>query len=216
VIVTARLGEEHVKDVARLHLASLTGLLSALGLPAVTAFYTGCVATGSAVGFVYLEAGAVRGFVLGSAHPDRLKPDALRRNPVGTLAGLCLGIMRRPSSLVWLLKSFRWPDQRDYDRGAAELTYLAVSGESRGAGIGRQLVDAFTDEIRNSGVEAYELSVDEDNEAAILFYQRLGFVLSGRYREFGVMHRRYRLELAGRFADTVTAGIATRRLKKGR
>ncbi len=190
----ARLGEEHVKDVARLHRASLTGLLSALGLPAVTAFYKGCVGTSSAIGFVYLEADTVRGFVLGSAHPDRLKPDALRRNPVGTLAGLCLGIMRRPSSLVWLLKSFRGPDRRDYDRSAAELTYLAVSGESRGEGIGRQLVDDFTDEMRNSGVEAYELSVDEDNQAAISFYEHLGFALSGSYREFGVMHRRYRLE----------------------
>jgi ribosomal protein S18 acetylase RimI-like enzyme len=192
--VIARLGEEHVRDVARLHRASLTGLLSALGLPAVTAFYKGCLGASPAIGFVCLENGAVRGFVLGSAHPDRLKPDALRRNPVGTLAGLCLGIMRRPSSLVWLLKSFRGGDEGDYDRSGAELTYLAVSAESRGGGIGRQLVEAFTDEMRNVGVKSYELSVDEDNQAALAFYERVGFALSGRYREFGVMHRRYRLE----------------------
>jgi ribosomal protein S18 acetylase RimI-like enzyme len=194
----ARLGKEHVKEVARLHRANLTGLLSRLGLPAIRAFYAGAVKTSLGVGFVYIEGNLVRGFVLGSIHPGSLKHAALQKNPFDTLAGMCLGILRRPSTLIFLLKSFRGPDEGAYDRDAPELTYIAVSGEKRGVGIGAELVNAFTNEMRNFGIGAYELSVDDDNGAAISFYEGLGFVLSGRYREFGISHRRYRLDIGSR------------------
>jgi len=193
--VIARLGREHVKDVARLHRQNLTGLLTTLGLPAIRAFYAGCAKTDSAIGFVHHEEGELRGFVLGSLRPDKLKMEALRQNPVDTLAGIGVGIARRPSSLVWLVKSFGGPDEGSYSASVPELTYLAVSAESRGAGIGRQLVDAFTNAMRDSGARAYELSVDENNSQAISFYEGLGFLLCGRYREFGVFHRRYRLDI---------------------
>ena len=189
------LRREHVKDIARLHRISLTGLLTNLGLSAIRAFYYGCVSSGSATGFVCIEDGELRGFVLGSVRPDKVKMEAMRANPADMLAGMAVGILRRPSALVWLVKNFGGPDEGSYSASVPELTYLAVSSASRGSGIGRQLVEAFTNELRHSGARAYELSVDEDNRQAISFYERLGFTLSSRYREFGVMHRRYRLEL---------------------
>lgn len=194
-VVIEPLRRDHIKAVARLHHANLTGLLSELGIPATEAFYFGCVRSGLAVGAVYMEDGAVRGFVLGSPHPDRLKRDVLKKNPAGTLAGLGAGIVRRPSSLLWLLKSFRGPDEGSYDGQAAELTYLAVATDNQGSGIGRQLIESFTGRMRDAGTASYELSVDEGNDAAIAFYERLGFRLIGLYREFGVRHRRYRLEI---------------------
>src|SRR6266852_1402883 len=103
----ARLGQEHVEAVARLHRENLTGLLSALGPRAIRAFYTGCVRTKFAIGFVYLEGGTLCGFVVGSQRPGELKTDAFRKNMVGTLAGIFAGVARRPSALVWLVKSFR-------------------------------------------------------------------------------------------------------------
>lgn len=186
---------EHVNGVARLHCVGLSGLLSDLGIAAAKAFYTGCARTGLAVGFVYVEEGVVRGFALGSLHPDRLKADVLRKNPIGTVAGLCFGIARRPAALASLMKSFRGPDSGSYDSKAAELTYLAVTADSRGGGAGRQLVDAFTGAMRDAGAEEYELSVDEHNQTAIAFYERLGFQMTGRYTEFGILRRRYRLPI---------------------
>lgn len=189
------LGVEHVDAVAQLHCAALRGLLSELGVPAARAYYAGCARANSAVGFVHVEDGVVRGYVLGSAHPDRLKREVLRSHPVGTLAGLCVGIMRQPSLLVWLLKSVRGPDEGTYDGQVAELTYLAVVADCRSGGIGRRLVNAFAGAMREAGVQAYELSVDDENRAAIGFYERLGFRLTGPYREFGILRRRYRLGL---------------------
>jgi ribosomal protein S18 acetylase RimI-like enzyme len=186
---------EHVDQVARLHCSALTGLLSELGEPAARAFYSGCVRTGSAVGFVELEDGKVRGFVLGSVRPDRLKRDVMRINPAGTLVGIVLGALRRPTALVRLVKSFRGPDEGGFDPAQPELTYLAVSPECRKSGIGGSLVDAFTKAMREAGVPAYELSVDDDNERASALYEKRGFKTVGSYREFEALHRRYRLHL---------------------
>jgi len=191
----APMGLEHVEQVARLHCAALTGLLSGLGESAAKAYYTGCVRAGSAVGFVYLKEGAVRGFVLGSIHPDRLKHEAVRSNPAGTLAGVLLGVLRRPAALAWLVKSFKGP-AGSFDPSCPELTYLAVSGVHQKTGIGGSLVDAFTRAMRDAGAAAYDLSVDDGNERAIAFYEGRGFEPIGRYREFSSMHRRYRLRLS--------------------
>ena len=187
------LGPEHVSQVARLHCAALTGLLSELGEAAAQAFYSGCVRSGSAAGFVYLRQEEVCGFVLGSIHPDRLKRAVVRKNPAGTLAGMFFGILRRPAALGWLLKSFKGPDEGRYDIREPELTYLAVSPECRSGGIGGSLIDAFTQALRAAGVPACELSVDDNNERAAAMYEGRGFKLIGRYREFGTLHRRYRL-----------------------
>ena len=186
---------EHVEEIARLHCASLKGLLTVLGPRAARAYYRGGVRTSSAVGFVFLEDATVRGFVLGSAEPGALKRDVLRANPLDIAFALGAGIIRRPTSLVWLVKSVRGPDEGSYDPHAAELTYLAVSAARRSGGIGRGLVEAFTRAMRERGVSSYELSVDEDNGTAIGFYEKLGFCLVGRYREFDVLHCRYRLDV---------------------
>ena len=188
-------GADHVDQVARLHCAALTGLLSELGEPAARAFYAGCIRTGSAAGFVDLEKGEVRGFVLGSVHPAELKRAALLSDPAGILAGISIGILRRPSALAWLAKSLRGPDEGGYNAGSPELTYLAVSPACRKSGIGGDLVDTFTQAMRGARVPAYELSVDDGNGSAIAFYEGRGFTAIGRYREFGSLHRRYRLQL---------------------
>lgn len=188
------LRREHVVQVASLHCAALTGLLAELGEPAARAFYDGCVRAGSATGFVDVNEGAVQGFVLGSTRPDTLKRAVVRANPAGTLAGIFLGILRRPAALTWLLKSFKGPDEGSYDPRTAEMTYLAVAAGCRRSGSGVRLFDAFTRAMRESGVRTYELSVDEDNKRAIAFYEARGFKLIGSYREFGTLHRRYRLQ----------------------
>ena len=189
------LGPQHLDDVARLHCASLTGLLSSLGPQATRAFYAGALKTPLMVGFVCTEGETLRGHVFGSTRPDRLRADVLRANRLQVLAGLCLGFARRPSALRLVLPSGHGPDEGTYDPRQPELTYLAVTSESRGAGIGRQLVAAFGEAMLHAGVPAYELSVDDENHPAIIFYERLGFRLVGRYSEFGIVHRRYRLEL---------------------
>ncbi len=189
-----RYGREHVAQMAALHARRLTGLLADLGPRAVRAFYIGALASPHAVGLVHLRDQAVRGMIFGSVRPGELRRQALDANLLGTLAGLAQGVVRRPRLLRSLWASTRRPHE-GYDARAAELTYLAVAAEERGAGIGAELVGAFNAALSERGVTSYELSVDCDNTGAIRFYERIGFRQVGEYDEFKIRHMRYRLDL---------------------
>lgn len=189
------LNSSHVSAVTQLHINSLTGLLRDLGPGATRAFYNGAACSSSAIGFVYMQESSLLGFVLGSANPQGLRREVLVNNFFQTLVGTCSGVIRKPSTLRSLLSSF-FPGKGDYDAQAAELIYLAVDQNQRSSGVGKQLVEHFSQNLSESGVTAYELSVDADNKNAIRFYERLGFVEVNRYREFGIEHTRYRMELA--------------------
>lgn len=192
-------GPAHVDGVARLHRETLTGLLSALGPSAVRAFYAGAAMVPETRAFVALdrETPALVGFVMGALHPSELRSEIARKNRLAVLAGILRGVASRPSLLGWLLRSRKGPDEGIYDTQAPELIYLAVAPGQRGAGTGRGLVGTFDEAMKKEGVAAYELSVDDTNKTAIAFYEKLGFRLAGRYREFGAWHRRYRRTLAG-------------------
>jgi ribosomal protein S18 acetylase RimI-like enzyme len=185
----------HINAVTQLHIRSLTGLLHDLGPGATRAFYHGAVGSSSAVGYVDVQEGGLSGFILGSASPQRLRREILANSFFRTLLGTCSGVIRKPKTLRSLLSSFL-PGNQDYDSQAAELIYLAVDQGERSAGVGKQLVEYFSQKLSESGVTAYELSVDADNQNAIRFYDRLGFVEINRYQEFGIDHKRYRMELA--------------------
>ena len=189
------LNNSHVGAVTQLHTCGLTGLLRDLGPRATRAFYHGAVCSDSAIGFAYIRESSLLGFVLGSANPQRLRREILANSFFQTLLGTCLGVMRKPGTLRSLLSSFL-PGNEDYDSQAAELIYLAVDQGERSSGVGKQLVEHFSQKLSDLGVTAYELSVDADNKNAIRFYDRLGFVEISRYREFGIDHKRYRMELA--------------------
>lgn len=189
------LASDHVSAVAALHSASLSGLLTQLGPPAVRSYYAACVALPSVCAFVALEGERVQGFVLGSLAPATLSRRVAARRPFGIAAALALGVLRNPALAWWMLRSNRGPDLGTYDRNAPELTYLAVQESDRTAGVGRQLVTAFANALCGAGARRCELSVDEGNGSAIAFYRRMGFVEVGRYREFGLWHLRYALEL---------------------
>lgn len=191
----ASLQPEHAKAVAAIHSATLPGLLTRLGPAAVEAYYTGCTRSNLAIGMVYVERSAVRGFVLGSVHPDRLQAEVLRKNLIATLASLAQGVLSHPSALGWLVRSLSGPDVGSYDARTPSLIYLSVDTDHRRGGAGRQLVDSFSDRLAAAGAMSYDLSVDSDNAPAIAFYERLGFRRLGDYHEFGVLHRRYRLAL---------------------
>jgi len=201
--VVEPLSSPHLDAVVQLHLRSLTGLLRSLGFGATRAYYRGSIRSDRAVAFVDLHQGRVGGFVVGSMNPGELRREILIHNLAETMIGTLVGFARNPPSAVRFLRSVLARGDKGYDTQAAELTYLAVDEEFRGAGIGKRLVEAFGQSIRKKGAAAYELSVDADNLRAIGFYKNLGFLDIGEYREFGSIHKRYRKELGSRDRDVI-------------
>jgi len=62
----------------------------------------------------------------------------------------------------------------------ADLVSMWVAPEYRKAGVGRLLVDAIVRWAADRGVESLRLMVTSRNDAAIEFYKRLGFSMTGR------------------------------------
>ncbi len=186
---------EHVHSVASLHSTQLTGLLRALGPLATREFYLGSVDSPRTIAFVALDGDVVRGFVWGSLVPGILKRESILRRPLTFTVGAVIGVVLQPQALRVAFDMLRGP-QGHYDPKAPELTYLAVSPETRRGGVGRKLVDAFTAAVRTAGAASYELSVDHDNTVGESFYRNLGFEKVGSYREYGVHHNRYRMTVS--------------------
>lgn len=68
------------------------------------------------------------------------------------------------------------------------LAAVAVSADSRGAGIGFALMKALIEDARRRGLNQIEADVEIDNQAAIDFYRRFGFQIT-RMRRAGFFRR---------------------------
>ena len=60
------------------------------------------------------------------------------------------------------------------------LYYVAAAPDARGVGIGRQMVQAAEDWLRQRGVLKAQLMVRETNTKVVSFYERLGFEVAPR------------------------------------
>ena len=65
----------------------------------------------------------------------------------------------------------------------AELLLLAVRGSKQGLGVGKMLLDRFTEQARERGATRVHLEVREGNQALSL-YHRANFTLVGRRRNY--------------------------------
>jgi len=68
--------------------------------------------------------------------------------------------------------------------GEAEILSLAVSGAHTRLGLGWRLMNSALREAHGRGALAMFLEVDEANRAAIALYHRLGFVVTGRRKDY--------------------------------
>ncbi|WP_150307968.1 mycothiol synthase [Planctomonas psychrotolerans] len=95
----------------------------------------------------------------------------LARTPDGTLVGFC-----------WL----------KVEDGEGEIYVLGVDPDRSGAGIGRSLLAAGLDRLRERGVSVVSLYVEADNHAAVRLYRSEGFTdetIDVHYRRSGAMPR---------------------------
>ena len=66
----------------------------------------------------------------------------------------------------------------DDSGAAAEVRVLLVAAEARGQGVGRALIEAAGDALREAGVRRAWLVTTNDNLAALALYQKAGWRLS--------------------------------------
>lgn len=101
-------------------------------------------------------------------------------------ASQCAGLLPMPG--VWLILAREGDAVTGFAlarsvAGEAELLLLAVRRPAQGRGIGKMLLDRFTEEAKSRGATRLHLEVREGNHALSL-YRRADFTLVGRRRNY--------------------------------
>ena len=65
-----------------------------------------------------------------------------------------------------------------------QITNVAVHPDARRGGLGRAIVDALIEEALERGLEQISLEVRESNLAAVTLYEKAGFTVAGKRKNF--------------------------------
>lgn len=132
-----------------------------------------------AVGFVVQVDGEVIGYVLGAVDEGAYRR-ALGRVVAGTvLPGLLTRRYTRPLAAVpYLIRTLRFASPHAPVGEFPAHLHLNLLPQSRGLGLGRGLLRAFLDRLRELGVPGVQLSTTDQNGAALGLYRQAGFTVS--------------------------------------
>ena len=190
----SQLTAEDLKHLAVLHHSVMHTLLSDLGLPIVWRYYQIAEHDSQTIGFCAISgSGKLLGWAMGSPHPDRI--NAKLRSPLTWFVLQMVRItLTRPVALWQLFSSvFSTSNHDAINNDAVELTYIGVSSEQRGMGLGSTLLNAFIEACRANGYRSVVLSVEKENLPAITLYERAGFRIIKTFSEG--RYQRHRMEL---------------------
>jgi ribosomal protein S18 acetylase RimI-like enzyme len=192
IVPFSQLSDQQVHAVARLHHQVLHSLLADLGLPFVERYYQIAQAEPGVIGVCAAsEAGGPLGWAVGSSKPEQVN-GRLRAAWMWFSLQMLRVVFTRPRVLGQLFASLRTA-AAPTPEGAVELTYIGVDKSARGRGLGRALLNAFTQAAREAEYRSVVLSVEADNESAIALYTKAGFQVTASFTEGS--YRRHRMEL---------------------
>ncbi|MEO6278815.1 GNAT family N-acetyltransferase [Roseateles sp.] len=84
-------------------------------------------------------------------------------------------------AIAGFYRTTRYPGRVSH---VAQLGTLAVDPRLHGRGVGRAMIDDAIRHLRSDGIRRVELYAESDNQPALAFYKRLGFVHEGTLRAF--------------------------------
>jgi hypothetical protein len=190
---------EHVDDVCRLHQAAMgTSLWARLGPGFLRRIYRALIDDADFIGFVYCDAGRVRGFIAGSADARSMMRRILRRHASGLVASAALGVARSPATAWPLLETLRYFSKSGVpgaERVAAESMFCSFEPELRGRRISGLINKLLFDELAARGHRYVKITTEEDNRGAVRQLTSWGFTELDRFRFYGKEMIAWRLDL---------------------
>lgn len=182
-----------LQKLAVLHRSAMHSLLSDLGLPIVVKYYQAARSDLSVIGIcAFDETNVLVGWAMGS--PDPAGVNAKVRRPFSWFLAQMLQLaITRPIIFKQLVSSaLSSTTEMERNSGAIELTYIGVSSNHQGKGLGRTLLNKFIELSRLKGYHSVVLSVEEENQTAIALYEKSGFKIIKTFSEG--RYQRHRME----------------------
>lgn len=166
--------------VVAIHIESFPGFfLTFLGPSFLRELYRGILEDVSGLILVFEKFGQVLGFVAGTVEPRGFYTRLLRSRWWRFGFSSIMPIIRRPNTLIRVLRSFGKSSEYQDDIRTALLMSIAVHPDAQRRGLGFQLVEAFVSQAGVLGVEQVELTTDRDNNPSInKFYLARGFFVA--------------------------------------
>lgn len=195
LIEFSQLDTDGINRLAALHHSIMQTLLSDLGLPLVLRYYQVARDDRSVIGICALSpSGEMLGWALGSPHPDLI--NSRLRTPLTWFLFQMLRLTLIRPLLLWQLISsvLGSSGEPEMKSGSIELTYIGVAPTQRNKGLGRELLNAFTEASRLAGYHSVVLSVEMENTPAVALYEKAGFKIIQSFSEG--RYQRHRMELA--------------------
>lgn len=173
-----------VDEAARMHLQAFPSFfLSQLGERFVREFYRGFLAVGSVTVVARDDNGAMAGVAVGHVHPQGFFGRLIMRRWFA-FAWASLGLLlSRPSHAPRLLRAVTYRGQTgDYTPAGALLSSICVDPAVRGRSVGSTLLEAWVEEMYESGATtAYLVTDANDNHGVNGFYRGAGWDLHHSY-----------------------------------
>lgn len=188
----ANLDNHSLERVALLHQSVMHNLLTDLGFAIILRYYQIARSDPSVIGFCAVSPShEILGWAVGSADPHVLNSRMQMSLSWLMKQLLCLAVTR-PVVFSQVLFSVFYASQHKLSPSTVELTYIGVAPDVQGNGIGRALLEAFTEASRSSGYCSIELSTEIDNLHALALYEKSDFIVQRTFKEG--RFERYRME----------------------
>jgi len=185
-------------DVVRLHAAAMgNSLWARLGTRFLHQVYAGLLAHRDFIGYVYVEDGAVRGFIAGTADGPRMLTEVRQANAVPLAMATVRGLLARPGVVKPLLETFRYFGRSSVgaQEVPAESMFCSFERNLRGKRVSGLINKVFFDELATRGHRYVKITTEHDNQGAIRQLTSWGFEDVGRFLFYGKEMIIWRLDL---------------------
>lgn len=187
---------KHASEIGKLHIEGISaGFISSLGIDFVTALYGVIAQSKSSFGFVAKEEGSVLGFVAFTTNINKLYKSVILKKGLH-FAFLLAGKMFSLHRIKKVFETLFYPSRiKKLELPAAELLSIVVAPESRGKGLGRQLLQKGLAECAKRNIDKVKVLVGADNKPVNNLYLKCGFELFGQIDSHGILSNIYVAEV---------------------
>lgn len=203
------LTKEHVDKVVEVHIQAFPESQSTkFGKDFLKSYYGGAATSTNTTSFVWKVDGKIAGFIFGGTNKQELSRQIMMSSKAKLVKAVITNVLRDPINSIqrfwsYLVHYIMPGGDPFYANDTATLDSVAILEEFRGQGIADKLIQAFLEQLKESGVSACRLGVLGDNTSARRFYERNGFE---QFNEEGTIYLYF-------FDDKYRASYKTQRVK---
>jgi ribosomal protein S18 acetylase RimI-like enzyme len=172
-----KINENDISKIIELHLNSFTKdhFSTAFSIDLLQKYFSKMIACNEYCSVCYDNSEEeLLGYVIAGFNTGKAVSDFTKENK----SALMITLLKNPRFLLEKLNTLLYKlVNKNKEKINCRLFLIAVCKHYKGEGIGRKMIAYFEDQLRNSNVKEYGLSVRKENVRAIKFYNNGGYVV---------------------------------------